>query len=67
MREMVEVQTLITVRWDPNKIESADMEWAIDKMGECDVISNIGYNWDDFSTSAREVSRGTVLVSDEED
>lgn len=67
MREMVEVDILMTVRYDPSKVDPADMEWAIDKMGEADVIHNIGYDWDDYSVTSKEVNRGTVMVSNEED
>lgn len=53
---MKEVDILITVKYSEN-IEEGDVLWAIDKLQECDVIHNIGYDWDDLNTRSKVVAR----------
>jgi hypothetical protein len=42
----------IRIEYDPARFPEADMNWAIDKITECDPVWNIGYDFDAFAISS---------------
>jgi hypothetical protein len=57
------VDIRISVTYDETRFPVDDMDWAADKIAECDPIRSIGYDFESFDVKESKVTHSEVVDS----